>query len=264
MTNWTPSEDHVFRLQQVVNHLTNRRATMMEADYPLSFDQVVQIVSPPRLLEFIGLGYDSLQKTNHICYELGPEHGLGRRSVTHVSLPHSIQYAFNRQLTSHYSLNNPIYFNREGIDDELMERLKQWTEKAVYERRLAMLATATVAMFFTHLSTPGARLSMYQIMARWPELKVVFPRVSSINYRGGDMWERHSNEVPRNLQRWTWPQFGPEADWRVQNTQRMKLTEEVLLSCVSLSEPKDERNYNQPRKLTAKLADWQKLGGAPF
>ena len=63
MSNWTPSEDHIFRLQQVVNHLTNRRAAMFEAEYPLGLDAVVKIVTPPRLQEFVALGYDSLQTT---------------------------------------------------------------------------------------------------------------------------------------------------------------------------------------------------------
>jgi hypothetical protein len=120
-----------------------------------------------------------------------------------------------------------------------------------------LLTTTTVNAFFKHTNKP---LTMYHIMARWPGLKVVFPRVAQHSYRAPDIWERHSNEVPKNLQRWDWPKFGPEAEWRVRNHQRMQLAEETLLSCVSLSEPKDEgRRYN--RKLTAKLVDWQKLGG---
>jgi len=237
MPNWSPSEDHVFRLQQVVNHLTNRRATMFEAEYPLTFEQVVAITTPPRLQEFIALGYDSLQKTGHICYELGPAQGLGRRSITHVQLPERIQYAFNRQLQDGYVASNPIYFNRQGIDDETMGRLKAWTEKAVYERRLATLVNTTVVSFFQH----APKLTMYHIMARWPGLKIVFPRVTNNHYRGGDMWERHGNGVPRNLQRWGWPAYGPEAEYRAINEKRMQLCDETLLSCVSLSEPTQER-----------------------
>lgn len=262
MSNWTPSEDHICRLQQVVNHLTNRRATMMEAGYPLDFEQVIRIVSPPRLQEFIALGYDSLQKTHHISYELGPDQGLSRRSITLVGLPMSIQYAFDRQLRDNYVKDKPIYFNREGIDDETMERLKTWTEQAVFERRLATLTTTTVSMFFQHM--PKGRLTMYHILARWPGLKAIFPRVTPYG-RAQDIWERHGSEGPRNLQRWDWPKFGPEALWRETNARRIALAEETLLSCLSLAEPA-EKPYPSfsNRRLTAKLADWQVLGEAPF
>lgn len=230
---------------------------MFEAEYPLTFEQVVKIVSPPRLQEFVALGYDSLQRTHYINYELGPDEGLGRRSITRVQLPQRIHYAFSRQLDESYQEKNPIYFNRSGIDDDAMEKLKQWTEKAVYERRLAALVNTTVVAFFKH--TP--KLTMYHIMARWPGLKVVFPRVTQFaSYR--DVWERHGNEAPRNLQRWAWPAYGPEAEWWALNQRRVRLVDETLLSCVSLSEPKSDA-YG-PRKLVAKLASWQILGGAPF
>jgi hypothetical protein len=124
LSNWTPSEDHCYRLYQTVNHLTNRRATMMESEYPLNFEQVKRIVWPPKLQEFIALGYDSLQKTHHISYELGPEQGLGRRSITNIILPGAIHYAFDRQLRENYLPDKPMYFNRDGIDDEAMAKLK--------------------------------------------------------------------------------------------------------------------------------------------
>lgn len=263
MPNWTPSPDHIDRLKQTVNHLTNRRATLMETDYPLTQEQVIAIISPPRMQEFMKLGYDSLQTTHRVCYELGPEQGLGRRSITQVSMPSAIMYAYQRQLKNYYQESKPAYFNRDGIDDDTMAKLKQWTEKAVYERRLALLTTTTVSDFFQH--TGNLKLTMYHIMARWPGLKVVFRNAGAGNYyRGSDMWERHSNEVPRNLQRWAWPQFGPEADWYLKYQRRLALAEETLLSCVSLEKPKDEPYTHTPRKLTAQLTDWQKLGGMPF
>jgi len=257
--NWTPTEDHIYRLQQVVNHMTNRRACVMEAGYPLDIEQVKKIVWPPRLQEFAALGYDSLQTTRGINYELGPEHGLARRSITHVSLPKSIHYAYQRQLQSAYVVDKPIYFNRDGIDDIAMEALKKWTEEAVYERRLAMLTTTTVSMFFKHRADD--KLTMYHILARWPGLKAIFPRVTHHGYgRAQDIWERHGNEVPRNLQRWDWPKFGPEALWRETNARRMALAEETLLSCLSLASSPTTNSG----KLTAHIADWQILGGAPF
>jgi hypothetical protein len=262
VTNWTPSPDHIDRLKMTVNHLTNRRATLMETGYPLTQEQVIAIVSPPRMQEFMALGYDSLQTTHRVSYELGPEQGLGRRSITQVSMPRAIMYAFQRQLSSNYQERNIAYFNRDGIDDDTMEKLKQWTEKAVFERRLAMLTTTTVSDFFQHTD----KLTMYHVMARWPGLKVAFKAVAthSSYYRYTDMWERYSNEVPRNLQRWAWPQFGPEADWYLKYQRRLALAEETLLSCVSLENPKDEPYTYTPRKLTAQLTDWQKLGGMPF
>jgi hypothetical protein len=244
-----------------VNHLTNRRASMMEEDYPLTLEQVQAITYPPRMQEFVALGFDSFQQTWRICYELGPEQGLGRRSVTEVQLPGQIPYAFNRQLVNNYQEHNPAYFNPDALDEETMAKLKTWTEKAVYERRLAMLTTTTVTEFFKH--TP--KLSMYHIMARWPGLKVVFPRVEGSSHRNQGLWERASNEVPRNLQRWGWPGFGNEADWYRIHEKRLRLAEETLLSCVSLSKPEDTGpHYGRVRKLTARVTDWQKLGDAPF
>lgn len=257
MTNWTPSPDHIDRLKIVVNHLTNRRATLMETDYPLTQEQVVAIVSPPRMQEFAALGYDSLATTHRICYELGPEQGMGRRSITQINLPHPIMYAYKRQLSSHYQEDSPAYFNQDGIDDNTMKELKEWTEKAIFERRLARLVTTTVSEFFQHTG----KLTMYHIMARWPGLKVVFKNVDAYHYRGADRWERYSNEVPRNLQRWAWPKFGPEAEWQLTYQRRLALVEETLLSCVSLKVKDEGESY---RKLTAQLTDWQKLGGRPF
>jgi hypothetical protein len=261
--NWTPSEDHIRRVIDAVTHLTNRRATMMEAGYPLDFEQVQAIVTPPRLMEFVKLGYDSLQKTHHICYEMGPAQELARRSITHVSLPQPIQYAFDRQLNNNFIDSKPIYFNSHALDAETTAKLVAWTNEAVYERRLAKLVNATVVSFFTH--TP--KLTMYHIMARWPGLKVVFPRTTGA-WRGGDMWERHSNETPRNLQRWGWPAYGPEADWRAKYQRRLELTEETLLSCVSLKLKEDTERvastWRTPRKLIARVTDWQVLGEQPF
>lgn len=259
MPNWTPSEDHISRLQQAINHLTNRRASMMEANYPLTFDQVIAVVTPPRLAEFVLLGYDSLQKTHHICYEMGPDQGLQRRSITHVSLPQPIQYAYDRQLKNNFIDNKPIYFNSGGLDAETMARLRDWTEAAVMERRLAKLCIATVLEFFRHTD----KLTMYHIMARWPGLKVVFPRTTYAG-RGGDMWERYGNETPRNLQRWGWPAYGPEADWRAKYQRRLELVEETLLSCVQLKVIEgNDPNWRQPRRLVARITDWQVQGEQP-
>lgn len=263
MPNWTPSDDHRHRLMQTINHLTNRRASMMETDYPLTFEQVKLVTKPTRLAELVALGYDSLQKTYHIAYELGPAHGLGRRSITQINLPEPIHYAFDRQLHASYQEAFPIFFNRSAIDDETMARLKTWTELAVYERRLAALTNSTVADFITHTNP----LTMYHIMARWPALKVAFKAVAPHYYaRAPDIWERHSNEVGKDLHRWDWPRFGKEAEWREKYRKRMQLAEDTLISCVALKEPKQEPyNYRQQhRVLHASLADWQKLGGMPF
>lgn len=268
--NWTPTDDHIRRVKDAVNTLTNRRATMMEGDYPLTAEQVYRITTPPRLQEFVKLGYDSLQTTHHISYELGPDvhSGLQRRSITSVQLPRPIQYAFSRQLSNGYIEGNPIYFNKDGIDSDNLQKLVDWTNQAVFERRLAKLCTDTVSQFFDLRlgGDKGGYMSMYHIMARWPGLAVVYPRATG-NWRGGDMWERHSKEVPRNLQRWGWPAYGPEADWYSKYKPRMEQVEETLLSCVSLKNdhsPQHVPQWREPRKLRAQLADWQVLGGAPF
>jgi hypothetical protein len=262
MPNWQPSPDHISSLVRAVNFLTNKRALIMEADYPLTVEQVIAVTTPSRLKELIDLGYDSLQKTIHIAYELGPEQGLGRRSITNVYLPNEVHYAFSRQLEFSYREAKPIFFNREAIDDETMAKLKDWTERAVYERRLAALVVDTVTMFFKHRGNEP--LTMYHIMARWRAIRVVFPHIDyGYGARGRDMWEKHGNSVGRDLHRWDWPQWGTEAAWREKYKKRLALAEETLLSCVSLPKPKADTSYRS-REFRATLSDWQKLGDQPF
>jgi hypothetical protein len=176
-------------------------------------------------------------------------------------LPNEVHYAFSQQLqANYYQEAKPIFFNREAIDDETMDKLKSWTERAVYERRLAALVVDTVTMFFKHRSA----LTMYHIMARWPAIKVVFPHIDyGYGARGRDMWERHGNSVGRDLHRWGWPQWGTEAAWREKYKKRLLLAEETLLSCVSLPKPKADTSYRS-REFRATLSAWQKLGDQPF
>lgn len=259
MTNWTPSPDHIRSLLQTVNRLTNQRALLMESDYPLTQEQVIAITTPPRLKELLSLGYDSLQTTQRLCYELGPEQGLDRRSITSVVLQKSVHYAFARQLNRMYQEGKPAFFDGDSLDAETMAKLKVWTNQAVYERRLAALVNDTVLKFFTHQNTP---ITMYHIMARWPALKVVFPQIDAEAHyrsRATDIWQRHADAVGRDLHRWAWPQWGEPAAWREKYRKRMLLAEDTLLSCVSLAKPKEV-----PRTLIAQVTDWQKLKDQPF
>jgi hypothetical protein len=261
MPNWTPASSYVDTLKHVVRELTERRAALMEAEYPLTREQVIAVVTPPRFREFVDLGFDSMSKTYRISYELGPEQGLKRRSITRVNLGTSVYYAYERQIRGHYQEKELIYFNRDGIDDATMARLIDWTNRAVYERRLALLTVTTVTNFFQYARIEGD-LTMYHIMARWPALKVVFPAVTKYQasyYRSHDMWERHSNEVPRDLSRWDWPSFGPERDWFEKYKKHMEAAEENLMSCITLPKPDSSSSRHL---LTATLTDWQKLDGA--
>jgi hypothetical protein len=255
MPNWVPSPDHIDKFKQAVNLLTAKRVSAMETGFPLNLEQVQLITRPPELAKLMALGLDSLNTTNWICFEVGPQHGAGRRSIVQIHFERPQHYAYNRQTRGRFIEDKPIYYN-DGLDPEVRTKLIEWVNRSVYERRLAMLTSIVVRDFMGHIP----KISIYHIAARWPALKTVFPLVKPAyssygSPRNSDIWERRGQMLGRNIRRWGWPSHGPEAEWYVKNRRKMQLVEETILSCLTLPNP--------PPKppLWAEISDWEKIDG---
>jgi hypothetical protein len=254
MSNWIPSPENLEYLRRAANALMQNRVNTMEAGFPLDLDQVKLVTTPPSLADLLALGLDSLKETGVLCFELGPDQGASRRCVVKVYLRKEVHYAWKRQTSARYKADDPIFFNN-ALDPDTHQKLLKWVETALYERRLAMLVSLTVADFLKHRDN----ISIYHIAARWPALKIVFPRVA--NQMGGrhrNIWESHGNQLGRNLRRWEWPLRGEDADWYDRYRRRMQLCEEALMSAITLPEVAHQA-FRLP--VYGEVADWEKLNG---
>jgi len=254
MSNWTPSPEHLDYFRRAVTALMQNRVNTMEAGFPLDLDQVKLVTTPPSLADLLALGLDSLKDTAVLCFELGPEQGASRQCIVKVYLRREVYYAWKRQTDPRYKPGDPIYFNN-ALDSDTHAKLIKWVETALYERRLAMLVSLTVADFLKHRED----ISIYHIAARWPALKIVFPHVSEqMGGRHRDIWKSHGDQLGRHLARWEWPMRGEEAEWYDRYRRRMRLCEEALLSAVTLPEV-GNKAFVAP--VHGEVADWEKLNG---
>jgi hypothetical protein len=268
MTNWYPGFNAMHEFYTAISSLTNTRIAIIQTDFPLTIDEVEAVTTPDSIRgHYEALrkaGIEAVKKTRWIGLQLSPEHGTSRRIAIKIFLPRPIYYSYDRQVedimikgsvTGEGALPKcTLPFDPNVITSEKLNQLVRWAENATEEHRRAALTVEMVHRFIKLLAT-NDKVSLALMIGRWPALRVVCEHVKETSQQRYS-WQQRVRDLPTNLNRWRWPAWGDQAQWRAKNDKAIYIAEETLLSAIDMVRPP-----HNPVLVTAEVLAWEKLNG---
>jgi hypothetical protein len=256
MPNYIPTghDPWLDRITQGIGYLCDRRIAWVDRDFPLTHDEVQDVVMEPEPLKIL-----RDLKTKHHIKNLPTTSRFYFTPPAHEMMPRLAEV----EITCKPDMRIPDYdcsglgvspvANFERLPPERQQLFYTWLHTAVTERRHRNLIKARVTEFLDRALAP----SLWHVMVRWPALKLGFDP----NTR-----ERAATP-PRHPKQYSWDRANDAAyQWYSDNKRFMDFIDTLLLDASMLPVSSAEQTtWKTPGPwVRATVTVWQKLGEERF